>query len=323
MGDRTDAPAAPPRQRGRRRAWTALAVAVSVVVLALMLAQAPGGLAADVLVRASPSWTLLAAGASLIPLAAMTGALLAVTPVPLAVPRVFVVQVATSFANALAPAGAGGVALNARFLQRRGVPTAEAVALVALVQLTSVAVTVVFLAVLLLATGEVAERVQALPLMALALGALAVAALAAASSRVPYVRRVVADRVVAPLSDAWPRLRATVSSPGRLCALVASHLAVTAGLALTLLCCVRAFEVELPFTAVLVAMLAGSAVGSAAPVPGGIGTVEAATAAALLAAGSGAADALSIALLFRLLTFWVRLPLGWLSLVWLRRSQAI
>ena len=46
-------------------------------------------------------------------------------------------------------------------------------------------------------------------------------------------------------------------------------------------------------------------------------------AAALLAAGSGAADALSIALLFRLLTFWVRLPLGWLSLVWLRRSQAI
>jgi len=323
VSDRTGALAAPDQQRGRQRAWTVLAVVVSVVVLGLMLAQAPGGLATDVLVRASPSWTLLATGVSLVPLVAMTGALLAVSPERLPVPRTFVVQVGTSFANAIAPAGAGGVALNARFLLRRGVPTAEAVALVALVQLTSVAVTVVFLALLLLASGAVTEGLQALPLMALALGAVVVAALAAAASRVPQLRRVVVDRVVAPMVAAWPRLRATVSSPWRLCALTASHLAVTAGLALTLLCCVRAFEVDLPFTAVLVAMLAGSAVGSVAPVPGGIGTVEAATAAALLAAGSGATDALSIALLFRLLTFWLRLPLGWLCLVWLRRRRAI
>lgn len=117
-----------------------------------------------------------------------------------------------------------------------------------------------------------------------------------------------------------PQLRAALVSPPRVFALLISHVLVTAGLGATLWCCLRAFDVHLSVTALLLALLAGSAGGSAAPVRGGIGMVEAATAAALLAAGiPAAADAVAVALLYRPTTVWGRVLIGWACPLWLRR----
>jgi glycosyltransferase 2 family protein len=68
-----------------------------------------------------------------------------------------------------------------------------------------------------------------------------------------------------------------------------------------------------------VVYLAGNAVGAAAPTPGGIGGVEAVLAAGLTAIGIPAHEAIPAVLLFRIATFWLPIPAGWVSYVLLQR----
>ena len=72
-----------------------------------------------------------------------------------------------------------------------------------------------------------------------------------------------------------------------------------------------------------VVYLTGSALGSVVPTPGGLGAVEAALSAGLTAAGLPGAAAVSAVLLFRLLTFWLPVPVGWVALRYLERRQAL
>jgi uncharacterized protein (TIRG00374 family) len=66
--------------------------------------------------------------------------------------------------------------------------------------------------------------------------------------------------------------------------------------------------------------LAGAAISSAAPTPGGVGATEAALIAGYTAVGVTAATAFAAVLLFRLVTFWLPILPGWLALVGLQRS---
>jgi uncharacterized protein (TIRG00374 family) len=67
--------------------------------------------------------------------------------------------------------------------------------------------------------------------------------------------------------------------------------------------------------------LTGSALGSIIPTPGGLGAVEAALTAGLTAAGVPGGVAVSAVLLFRLLTFWLPVPLGWAAFNYLERRH--
>ena len=70
--------------------------------------------------------------------------------------------------------------------------------------------------------------------------------------------------------------------------------------------------------------LSGSAVGSVVPTPGGIGAVEAAMSAFMTAVAHVYAPvALSAVLLFRLLSFWLPIPFGWVALNYLQRNDAL
>jgi len=57
------------------------------------------------------------------------------------------------------------------------------------------------------------------------------------------------------------------------------------------------------------------------PTPGGLGAVEAALTAGLTATGLPGAVAVSSVLLFRLLTFWFPVPVGWVALSYLERKH--
>jgi uncharacterized protein (TIRG00374 family) len=86
---------------------------------------------------------------------------------------------------------------------------------------------------------------------------------------------------------------------------------------------VRAFDDSAGIAAVAVVYLAGSAVGSVAPTPGGLGAVEVALATGLAAVGVPSTAAVSGVLLFRVATFWLPVPLGGIALRGLRRRQAV
>ena len=88
---------------------------------------------------------------------------------------------------------------------------------------------------------------------------------------------------------------------------------VTLGALLAFYAAVRAFGGHTPLSAVGIVFLTGVVVGSAAPTPGGLGTVEAALIAGLASVGLEKEIAVPAVLLFRLATFWIPILPGWLS----------
>ena len=72
-----------------------------------------------------------------------------------------------------------------------------------------------------------------------------------------------------------------------------------------------------------IVFLAGNTVGSATPTPGGLGGVEAVMAAGLTAIGVPAHQAIPAVLLFRMATFWLPIPAGWISHVVLQRRGVL
>jgi putative heme transporter len=309
------------RSRRNTIGWHLVLGAVTVVA-AVVLARRMG--AADLGTRlqaAQPDWVAVAIGLSALPILGSTITLIALTPGRLPFWRTMAVQLATSFVNVVTPASAGGLALNVRYLHRRHVPAAAAVAVVGIVQTTAVLVTAVLVLGLLLIAGRAVEVPGHVSTSVLIVVAGIVLALAIALRLWTAGRVWLARNVLAPARSAWPQLRATLASPGRLAAAVAGHLTVTLGFAGTLGAAVQAFGGSGSLLLLILVVVGSSAVAGAVPVPGGIGAAEAALLAGLVTVvGVEAPIALSAVLLYRLVTFWSRVPIGWIALLLLRRQ---
>lgn len=296
---------------------------VAAVAAAYVLATQIGSVdLLGALRRSDPRWLAVAVAASALTYLGAGIALVAFTPARVSLWRATAVQLAASFVTLVTPPAVGHVTLNLRFLRRAAVPAVAAATAVAVTQLASLLVTVLLLLGLGLVTGT-SRGTSLLP----SGGAIAVVAIVAVAivgiALIPRVRRLLLERLVGPFRESLPRLLELARQPLRLTGGLAGNLLVTAAYVLALYACVRAVGVDLGATATAIAYLAGSAVGSAAPTPGGLGAVEAATVAALVAAGVPGSLALPAVLLFRAATFWLPVPPGWLAFALLQRRQAI
>jgi uncharacterized protein (TIRG00374 family) len=236
--------------------------------------------------------------------------------------RTLWVQVASSFLSLVAPAGVGGAALNVRYLQQAGVPPAAAVAAVALWQIGTVAATVLLLVIVGLIAGNDQARSLQVPTSALiTLGVVLV--LVVLVFAIPVGRRFLLARLRPYLAQITPRLGAVFTRPARLGAGIFGTLLQSAATVLVMSSCIQGFGGSLSWSVVAIVVLAGTALGSAAPTPGGLGAVEAVLSAGLTAGGLDGATAVSSVLLFRLLTFWLPVLPGWLAFTWLSRKQVV
>jgi len=114
-----------------------------------------------------------------------------------------------------------------------------------------------------------------------------------------------------------------VQDPKRLGMAMGGNVILTVGYGLSLWACVQALGVDIPLGTALLVYLSGNAVGSIVPTPGGLGAVEAAMVAGLTAAGVAGAVAVPAVLLFRVITFWAPIPLGWLALSSLQKRNLV
>ncbi|GAA1864833.1 lysylphosphatidylglycerol synthase transmembrane domain-containing protein [Myceligenerans crystallogenes] len=288
-------------------------VAVAVVVGTISFEQIAGA------VRDANPWWL--AGAYAYAVITWFGAALtlaAFSPVKVSLWRATLTQAAGSFVALAAPAGIGPAALNLRLLTQKGVSVSMGVATVALVQVSQFVVTVLLLLVMSVFSGEgVLVELPSAPVL-IVLGALAVAVVA--MLLVPKVRNKALEFVVPRVKQVWPRLAAMLSHPGRLAVGVAGSLVMTVGYALTFDACLRAIGESLPLVDIALVYLVGNALGALLPTPGGLGGVEGALTAGLAAAGLSPALAVSGALLYRAVTYWGRIPVGWLAMKRLERQ---
>ena len=238
--------------------------------------------------------------------------LVAFSPERLSLWRSTEVHLASAVISLVAPAGVGGAAINLRFLNRKGVPTAVGVATVALVQVVQFVVTVVLLVVLAAMTGQSTGLTLPSGWVLVAAGAIVV--VAAVILTIPKARTWAWAKIEPTYRQVWPRLVWVMSNPMRLALGVGGALMLTLSYILSFSASLWAFGYTVPFAVLAITYLASNTVGSIVPSPGGIGPVELALTAGLVAAGVPYGVALSTAIVYRLVTFWIPIPVGWLSL---------
>jgi len=268
--------------------------------------------------EANPWWLLAALGWSLATFIGAAVTLMAFSPIRLPWNRALLAQVAAAYLALAAPAGVGPAALNMRLLTRRKVPAPLAVATVALVQVSAVVVTVVGLLVLSLITGS-EGTLAALPSSSVLGGVIVTASVVAIAMLLPRVRNWALGRLRPLVRQTWPRLAQVLSQPWRLALGISGNILLTGAYVGAFDATLRAFGQHLELIDVTVLFLLGNAVGAIVPTPGGLGAVETALTAGLFSAGLAQPLAVSIVVIFRLFSYWFRIPLGYFAMKFLQR----
>ncbi|WKX72461.1 flippase-like domain-containing protein [Streptomyces sp. XD-27] len=267
-------------------------------------------------------WVAIALVFSALTYVAAAISLLGFVPEKVPFGRTVLAQVAASFAKLVAPAAVGGVALNTRFLQRAGVRPGLAVASVGASQLFGLASHIILLMTFGYITGT--ERTPTLsPSRTVIAGLLTAAVLALVVTAIPAMRKFVSTRVRSLFAGVVPRMLDVLQRPQKLVAGIGGMLLLTAAFVMCLDASIRAFGGDLSYASIAVVFLAGNALGSAAPTPGGVGAVEAALITGLTFAGLPYETATPAVFLFRLMTFWLPVLPGWLSFTHLTRKEAL
>jgi glycosyltransferase 2 family protein len=236
--------------------------------------------------------------------------------------RTLLAQLAGSFVTLVTPAAFGGAAINIRYLQRRKIPAAVAAASVGVSQVVALVLHILMLVVFIAIAGAADKHPFRPPTwFYFVLAGLVV--VASAVFAVPAGRRLLRARVAPTLGQVLPRLLEVAQQPLKLIEGIGGALLLSVTYILCLSACVQAFGGSVAIAGIAVVYLTGSALGSIVPTPGGLGAVEAALTAGLVAAGMHGTEAASAVLLFRLLTFWLPVPVGWIALNYLERKDAI
>ncbi|WP_373316532.1 flippase-like domain-containing protein [Streptomyces xanthophaeus] len=320
---RPQAPVEPARlERIRPRTLVSfIAGAFGAYFLLTQLAHVP---LAETVGEAQWGWVGAALAFSALSYVAAAMSLLGFVPERVSFLRTVVAQVAGSFVKLVAPAAVGGVALNTRFLQRAGIRPGLAVASVGASQLFGLASHILLLLAFGYLTGT-EKTPEMTPSRTVIAGLLTVAVLVLVVTAVPFMRKFVVTRVRALFAGVVPRMLDVLQRPQKLVTGIGGMLLLTGCFVMCLDASIRAFGggQAISYASIAVVFLAGNALGSAAPTPGGMGAVEATLTLGLVAAGLEKEVAISAVLLFRLMTFWLPVLPGWISFNFLTRKEAI
>ena len=314
----TSAPELPQLQR---ITWKGVAVFVALgVAVWTLLPQLTGGIDWSAAFDADTRWAAIALLASALTYVGATLSLAGSVRQDVPFGTTFLAQLASSFTNRVTPAKVGGVALNLRFLVKQGIDKATAA--------TGVAVST--------AMGTAGARRDHVGDCRVGRQRRASRDLAAVGRRAVGDRRCRggarwrwsrrcrrrapggAPRPCPSLRRSWSSCVDVMRSPRHLVMVAGGSALVTLANLVAFVVSLRAFGVHESFATLAVVYLAGAAVASAAPTPGGLGATEAALVAGLAVVGVSKDEAIPGVLLFRLATFWVPILPGWLSMVYLQ-----
>jgi undecaprenyl-diphosphatase len=150
-----------------------------------------------------------------------------------------------------------------------------------------------------------------------------VAAIIGLAVAIRPARRLIRTVVVPQAEKAVHEVREALRDPARLSLSFLGAFLMELAYIGALFASVRAFGYPVSVAVAGAVYLAGSAVASAAPTPGGVGAVEAALIAGLTATGVPTELAVPAVLVYRVATFWLTVPTGWLSFTLLTRRDVL
>jgi uncharacterized membrane protein YbhN (UPF0104 family) len=269
---------------------------------------------------ASRTWLLTALAAVGLTWLAGTCCQLGATTRSIPFGRVFFTQVAGSFANHVLPAGFGVATLNLRMLRRAGLSMPGAAGAVGLNAAAGFAVHALALGALLLIAGPRVDHVGASRLIALSSGATVLILLAAVLVR-QMLRR--GGRYAEHVRTILAASRDVMHNPVRSAMLRVGSAAVPALHILTLTAVVRGLHHPVPILTIAVVYLGASAVSAAIPGPGGFGALDVTLVATLTGIGMSASMAAATVIGYRLVTVWLPLLPGAVTLIFLLHRRIV
>ncbi|HWG28066.1 lysylphosphatidylglycerol synthase transmembrane domain-containing protein [Actinospica sp.] len=323
------APTTEPVKLERLKPRTILTVSAGCfAVYVLMLEIASAGNASghspwQLMAAASPWWLLIAAATAALTYVAAAMQLAGFIPENLPKAQNLMVQLASSFVALFTPAAVGGVALNVRFLQRRGIPTGPALSAVGAGQAVAFIIHIALIATFgFFASGGATHDEASTTMIAIL---LAIAVLAMTTLTVAPLRRLAKRRLVPFFEGSLPRLLDVAQNPRKLALALGGTLSISLLNALCLWSCIHALGGHaIPsYPTVALMYLTVQAVSSASPTPAGMGAVELGLGGALALAGVAKPTAVVAVLVYRLLTTYLPAVPGYAALGRLRHRRAV
>ncbi|MFE9810993.1 lysylphosphatidylglycerol synthase domain-containing protein [Streptomyces sp. NPDC005227] len=309
----------PARRLRGRITWHA-GFSLVVLVCAAYLAHRHWPLVASGAARladADRGWLLVATAAAGATWASSALAQQGATTVPLPAGRLVAVQFAAASANHVLPSGLGASAVNLRFLTRCGLPVPQAATALAVKAGAGAVGRGCLIAALALACPGLV-RVPRAPATAWTVTACAAAVVVAAVAAV-----LLAGPLRRALCSVLLDVRAVHEVPARAAALWGGSLGSAALHSAVVVAVTQAVGLPLPPARVALAFLAASSAAVLLPIPGVIGSLDAALALALTLAGAPGSAAASTVLGYRLLTSWLPLVPGLMTLGVLVRRRVL
>ena len=302
--------------------FLAAAFALGVYLLVVQLA----GVAAmgDVFQGAIWEWVVVTAFIAQLPPLSQAVAMLGAVATTLPLRPVTVVQYAQAFTG-LVGGTAGNATLAIRFFQKQGLPPTLAVSSGILNSAAGFIVQITLVVTGLVVTGssfDLNTSGASVPAWLMALGVAALLAVLAVLI-VPSLRHRVHDFVATQVKEAWDNIRGVLSTPRKAAALFGGNLVSQLLFAMVLGAALHAYGESLPLLQIVVINSFASFVGGAAPVPGGMGVVEAGMIAGFTAAGIPQAEAVAATFTARMFTTYLTPIWGWFAFEWLRRNDYV
>ena len=259
------------------------------------------------------AWLPVIIGLSALTYVASAMALIGAVPGHVPFGPAVLTQGASSFINRVSPANVGGMALNARFLQKSGTSTPASVAAVGVNALAGAIMHVVLIVVFFALAGHDLTKAFKLPSASKILLILAViiAVIGVVLATRPG-RRWTRKQLIPGVRSAAGSLRQAAASPVKLGLLFGGSALITLAYIAGLDASVQAFGGGPGLVVLGAVYLAAAALAAAAPTPGGLGAIEAALVAGLTGVGMQPGPAVSAVLLYRLATYWLPVLPGWL-----------
>ncbi|MBH9983385.1 lysylphosphatidylglycerol synthase transmembrane domain-containing protein [Bifidobacterium asteroides] len=235
---------------------------------------------------------------------------------------IFLSQVASSFTSVSMPAGVGPAFVNLQFLRRDGYDNTMATAIMSAVVAVQFATTFCLLIVIGLFTGRNTLSGM-IPTNTLVIVIGTVAIIAALIMAVPYTRRLVMERLMPIVASYAHHLVEILTQPRQLVVAVLGAVLQSAALGMSFWAALMAFGCRTNVFETTFVFLLANTLGSAVPTPGGLGAIEAVLFSAFRLAGVPSGVAISATLVFRVATYWLRIPLGALAMRWLSSHNRI
>ncbi|BDR52740.1 membrane protein [Bombiscardovia nodaiensis] len=235
---------------------------------------------------------------------------------------ILISQVASSFTSVSMPAGVGPAFVNLQYLRRIGYNTTLATAIMSAVVAVQFATTFLLLIGIGLFTGRNTLSGM-IPTNTLVIVIGVVAILAALAMAIPYTRRYIVDKLLPIVASYARQLIDILTQPKELLIAATGAILQSVSLGLSFWACLMAFGWHTNVFETTFVFLLANTLGSAVPTPGGLGAIEAVLFSAFRLAGVPSAIAISATLVFRVVTYWLRIPLGAAAMRWLGKRNLV